>query len=210
MLSIQAPAGTTDFRATGSHPHVLRSLRPPRRPHLRADREVQTICAGAVSPTTFIAGYLGLESRSGWCRRRELWLTPMYPCGRIRWVDRAPMARSKPALACSAESRAHHNPPLTLPVTPPSSTDESADSNDARSHEPFRPRAARAEFPRLPKTPIRDSTPLLPLPGAEAPSAAGVSPHWPRPVSCLRKVPCCHFPLARAATTGLRGLLFDE
>ncbi len=186
----RAPNEPFDPRAPGFHPTFRRTLGAPR------DRTLVRFakcpgCVGAVSPTAFAAGYLGLESRSGWCRRRELWLVPPSPRGpKPSRVDRAPMARSKSAPACSAETRTRRNRPLTLPVAPPVRSNESTDPDGVRSHEPFRPRAAERRvapfsvdsFPQAAHHRCRFPEPKRLPPMKSFPAGT-------RPASCFRKFP---------------------
>lgn len=110
-------------------------------------------------------GYPDLESRSGWCRCRELCPDPDVPTWDkpIR-VDRALMARSKPAPACSAETRARQNRPLTFPVTPPGSRpNESVNPATPRCQFPClaaqSPPPTKRELPRIPRLISTDSAP---------------------------------------------------
>jgi len=57
----------------------LRLVRAPRDPHASTGRETRHGHVGASSQPAFTDSYPGLESRSGWCRRRELWPDPDVP-----------------------------------------------------------------------------------------------------------------------------------
>jgi len=128
-------------------------------------------------------GYPDLESRSGWCRYRELCPDPDVPTWDkpIR-VDRALMARSKPAPAYSAKTRARQNRPLTLPVTPPGSRpNESADPATPRCQFPYlaaqSPPPTTRELPRVPRLFSTGSAPPSPASTSRSAFRRRVSPH---------------------------------
>jgi len=106
----RAPCESTDSRATGSHPRVRHSMRAPRTPHLRADSETRHFTlASARDPRRLPVAnsYPDLESRSGWCRRRELCPDCYVPArtnslGSTARAVFSSSARSKPAPAYSA------------------------------------------------------------------------------------------------------------
>lgn len=147
----QAPLGSTDFRA-GARALVIAAS--------RALRIARTLVRGAKYAFHRDADRLGLwirepqdlglESRSGWCRRRELCLDCDVPAqGFSPGGSTAPApsraARSKPAPTCSIEIRARRNLPLTPWLSCRRSAPQglcSTDLDDTRPREPFRSRAA--------------------------------------------------------------------
>jgi hypothetical protein len=170
----------------GSRPCDRRFARAPHRPHSRTGREVRIPQRRRWSG---LLQSLGLESRSGWCRRRELCLDCNVPAqsrtpeGRPLPPSRA--ARSKPVPACSAETRARRNLPLTPFCHAAGAleyrawTERVGRSDDARLREPFRSRAAEhqdslLESSRFPEDPFRQATHhRCRFPESKAPSADG-------------------------------------
>lgn len=101
------------------------------------------------------------------------WLSRTRPALSSGGVDRASLARSKPASACSAESRARKHPPLTLlvalPTARPIFVGRRPQHPAAADHSARAPRVASFLAPRRPSSTC--SAPPLPLPRAKTPSA---------------------------------------
>lgn len=136
---LRAPCESTDSRATSSHSHVLRRRLAPlyrvspapisrlrtlvRITKLRCRRRRRLTTHLRIAPLA--NSYPDLESRSGWCRRRELcsgFAVP-FPESSVG-ADRAPCSLEPVPVEARAgllsrNSRARQNHPLTLPVTPP-------------------------------------------------------------------------------------------